>query len=66
MFGHDCRLHSRYQQRCFYLYRSLGDFGFIGAHNYGFNQSETYHENKANLINSDIWNYIEGWLQEEY
>ena len=38
----------------------------IGAHNYGFAQSEIYHENKATLITSDIWDYIAGWLDEDY
>ena len=38
----------------------------VGIHNYGFNSAEPYHENKATLINDQIWAYIEGWLQEAY
>ena len=36
----------------------------IGIHNYGFHDYEK-HENKATLINKEIWGYIEGWLNDE-
>ena len=38
----------------------------MGIHNYGFNQTDRYHENKASLITLEVWKYIEGWLAEQY
>ena len=38
----------------------------IGIHNYGFNPAGRVHENKATLINEEIWDHIKGWLAEDF
>ena len=45
-------------------YEALGLVA-IGIHNYGFYDYEK-HENKATLINEEIWGHIKGWLETDF